>query len=76
MNDFDLVEHYKISSDRLHEISAAAGMDVLRVRTICTYPWPEPKLHQQWLDEASVEEIAHWVRFIARLEDEESSRSS
>ena len=66
----ETIEFYEISSNRLLAIAEAAGLPVLRVRQICTYPWPEEKVHQQWLDEASVEEIAHWVRFIAKLEDE------
>ncbi len=64
-------EHYKISKDRLEEIAALAGMDSVRVRTICTYPWPDIQEHQVWLDEAPAQEIAQWVRFIAGLEERE-----
>ena len=65
-------ERYKISSDKLDLITAAAGMDKIRVRTIIMYPWPESELHQEWLDEAEPDEIAGWVRHIASLEEAES----
>ena len=64
-------EFFKISQDRIEEISQLAGVPVERARRICTYPWPDAKIHQRWLDEAPKEEIAHWVRHIDQMEARE-----
>ncbi|MGE5619400.1 MAG: hypothetical protein ACM3US_09095 [Sphingomonadaceae bacterium] len=64
-------EFFKISQKRLEEISRYAKLSVERTRRICTYPWPDAKIHQRWLDEASAEEIGHWVSFIDKLEASE-----
>lgn len=61
-------EFFKVSADRLQQIGQVSGLPATRVRRICTYPWPDANVHQRWLDEASIAEIAHWVRFIDRLE--------
>ncbi|MHB0869988.1 MAG: hypothetical protein ACYC66_10470 [Chloroflexota bacterium] len=61
-------EFFKISLNRIEEIARLAGLPLARARRICTYPWPDAKIHQRWLDEAPAEEIGHWVRFIDRLE--------
>lgn len=63
-------EYFKMSHDRLQALMAqenikAAGLSVIRVREICLgRRWPDPTVHQAWLDEATVEEIAHWVWFV------------
>ncbi len=67
-------EYFKVSLDRLLQITEAAGLPTERVRRICTYPWPDAKVHQRWLDEAPAQEIGHWVRFIDQLEQKEPSR--
>ncbi len=65
------VEHYKVSSDRVQELVKATGLPVLRVRDICMAPWPDKAVHQQWLDEASIDEIARWILHVDRQEREE-----
>jgi len=62
------IEYYKVSGERILAIAEASGLPIMRVRQICMYPWPEPSVHQQWLDESSVEEIARWVRHVDKLE--------
>ncbi len=67
-------EYFKMSHDRLQELMAqeeikAAGLTLVRAREIClARDWPDPKVHQGWLDEAKIEEIAHWVCFVDRQE--------
>ncbi|HEX2988613.1 MAG TPA: hypothetical protein VHS06_10645 [Chloroflexota bacterium] len=67
-------EHFKMSHDRLQELMAqeevnAAGLSVARVREIClARSWPDPTVHQGWLDEAKIGEIAHWVCFVDKQE--------
>ncbi len=67
-------EFFKISQDRLEQIAQVAGVSAARARRICTYPWPDAKIHQRWLDEATAEEIGHWVSHIDGLEAAEESR--
>lgn len=64
----DEIEYYKVSGDRVQAIAEASGLPIMRVRQICMAPWPDDKVHQQWLDESSVEEIARWVVHIDKLE--------
>lgn len=64
-------EFFKISLSRLEQIASAARLPLARARRICTYPWPDARIHQRWLDEAAAEEIGHWVRFIDKLEASE-----
>ncbi|MGI5837110.1 MAG: hypothetical protein ACOX87_11590 [Chloroflexota bacterium] len=64
----DEIEYFKVSADRISAIVELTGLPVLRVREICMAPWPDAKVHQQWLDESSVEEIAQWVLHIDKLE--------
>lgn len=61
-------EFFKVSQQRVEVIARLAGLSPERARRICTYPWPDAKIHQRWLDEADPEEIAHWVRHIDQLE--------
>ncbi len=68
-------EFFKISLQRLQQIADVAGLTVERTRRICTYPWPDAKIHQRWLDEAGVQEIGHWVHFVHNQESSEGKES-
>jgi hypothetical protein len=61
-------EFFKVSQQRVEVIARLAGLSPERARRICTYPWPDAKIHQRWLDEADPGEIARWVRHIDKLE--------
>ncbi len=67
-------EFFKISQERIEEIAQIAGVPPERVRRICTYPWPDAKIHQRWLDETNAQEIAHWVSHVDKLEAAEGNR--
>lgn len=66
-------EFFKLSQQRIEEIAQLAGLSPARTRRICTYPWPDSKIHQRWLDESGAEEIAHWVKHIDELEANEEN---
>jgi hypothetical protein len=61
-------EFFEISQERVEEIARLAGVSPERARRICTYPWPDAKIHQRWLNESSLAEIARWVKHIDGLE--------
>ena len=69
-------EHYTIDPTKLTAIIASVqtsrpAMTEAQVRDYCLADWPEGQEHQDWLDSATVEEIASWVvdgnmeRFVA-----------
>lgn len=59
-------EYYTIDSEKLAAITASVQQRIPRmteaqVRDFVLADWPEGQLHQDWLDNATVEEIASWV---------------
>jgi len=60
---------YSISDERVTAVATAANVSEERVSDICTSDWTEGEEHQNWLNNAPVEEIADWVAVIARDQD-------
>ena len=63
--DRTTTEHYTIDPTKLAAIVASVQtsrpMTEAQVRDYCLADWPEGQEHQDWLDSASVSEIADWV---------------
>lgn len=55
-----MTEYFRIDDERVQAIAADANMTPEAVREYCTADWPEGQEHQDWLDTASVHEIATW----------------
>lgn len=55
-------DNFKMNREKAERVADLAGTDIDTVREWCLdYDWPEGREHQNWLRDASADEIAIWL---------------